>query len=171
MMSGLAALNSMGMGPAIENLLHCCGSLIWAHKMSTSRPFPSEVSLHENADLFWSEASYEDKLEAFDAHPRIGNQEIGSSTPHEKWSAQEQQGVGDASDERLADFRAKNLEYEQKFGFTFIVCATGKSADEMYDLLTQRLERSLDEEAEEASEQQRQIMHLRLDKLLQELDA
>lgn len=163
---GLEDLNSLPVGLALESFMLCCSSLIWAHKMVTARPFPSIDSLHACADSFWDNASYEDKIEAFDGHPRIGNTNLDTSSQLAQWFADEQKNVLSASDSELSALRTKNLEYEQKFGFMFIVHATGKSFSEIDSILSSRLDRSLDEEANEATEQQRLILHARLNRLV-----
>jgi OHCU decarboxylase len=126
--------------------------------MAAARPFASRDELSAKADAIWAGLTRVDWLEAFAAHPRIGQSaEPGS------WSASEQAGVTDASQSLFVD---RNRDYEARFGHIFIVCASGKSAAEMLDILERRMNNTPDDELREASEQQRQITRLRLDKLL-----
>jgi OHCU decarboxylase len=143
-----------------EALLACCGSEVWAQRMMASRPFGDAETLHRTADEIWFSLRREDWLEAFSKHPRIGDK---SSS---KWPLQEQQGMSAASDETARRMRELNEQYERKFGWIFIVCATGKSADEMRQLLEQRLLNDPDTELRVAGDEQSKIIHLRLDRLL-----
>jgi len=113
------------------------------------------------ADAAWTRLESDDWLEAFAAHPRIGERAGKAGTS--AWSAAEQSGVADDSRDR---FLALNREYEARFGFVFIVCATGKSGREMLDILERRMRNNPADELREAAEQQRQITRLRLPKLL-----
>jgi 2-oxo-4-hydroxy-4-carboxy-5-ureidoimidazoline decarboxylase len=109
-----------------------------------------------------------DWMEAFRAHPRIGERKPAQASAQSKeWSSQEQAAVNTAQDETLAELAAANLRYEESFGFTYIVCATGKSAEEMLSNLQRRLANHRDSELREAAEQQRQITRIRLRKWLQ----
>jgi 2-oxo-4-hydroxy-4-carboxy-5-ureidoimidazoline decarboxylase len=145
-----------------EALLKCCGSEVWAQRMLASRPFRDAETFHRTAEEIWFSLRREDWLQAFSKHPKIGAQ--ASS----KWSAQEQQGMSEASQDTAQSMRNLNKQYERKFGWIFIICATGKSAGEMRNLLESRLENDPDTELRIAAEEQSKIMHLRLDKLLDE---
>ncbi len=108
-----------------------------------------------------------DWLEAFACHPRIGERKAAHvSARSAAWSQQEQAQVGEAQARIIAELAEGNALYEQRFGFTFIVCATGKSAEEMLAILKRRIESSREAELREAAEQQRQIMQIRLGKWL-----
>jgi len=154
----LVRFNASGSESATADLLRCCGSPNWAGRMADSRPFASLAELEEAADRVWSECAKEDWLAAFAAHPRIGQQSAS------KWSQEEQSRAGEVP----AELTERNREYEKKFGYIFIVCATGKSAPEMLDLLKQRLQNDPADEIRNAAEQQRAITRLRLRKLLTE---
>src|SRR6202011_1473659 len=121
-----------------------------------SRPFASVAEMENTADGLWAACAIEDWLAGFDAHPKIGEQS------QSRWSQEEQSASGDISSE-MAE---RNLEYEEKFGYIFIVCATGKTAPEMLELLKQRLANDPADEIRNAAEQQRLITRLRLRKLL-----
>ena len=154
----LAGFNAAGIETAITELTRCCGSPNWAARMEGSRPFASLAEMENAADRLWAACAKEDWLAAFAAHPKIG-QRSGS-----KWSQEEQSGAGDVPSE-MAE---RNREYEEKFGYIFIVCATGKTAQEMLGLLKQRLANDPADEIRNAAEQQRLITRLRLRKLLTE---
>ena len=119
----------------------------------------------EAADAAWAKLDAEDQLEAFRAHPRIGDG--GGSA----WSRGEQAGVAGAGDEVREAIEERNREYESRFGHVFLVNATGRSAVEMLGELTRRLDNDAEAELAEAAEQQRQITRLRLEKLVRPVAA
>jgi len=127
--------------------------------MAEGRPFQSLAELLETGDRIWWSLRPEDWLEAFAAHPRIG--EKGS-----RWSEQEQAEARGADAETLAALVEANRLYESRFDHIFIVCATGKTAAEILALLRERLPNDPDAELRIAAEEQRKITHLRLEKLL-----
>ena len=142
-------------------LLECCGSSNWVKQMLALRPFVTQDRLDEAAVHTWQKLSPDDWLEAFSKHPKIG--EKGKVS---QWSAQEQSGMNAAAAQvadRLADL---NRVYYEKFGFIFIVCATGKTAEEMLALLDARLPNSREVELPIAAAEQNKITLLRLRKLL-----
>jgi OHCU decarboxylase len=175
----LQALNDMPQEAAEREFLRCCGSVRWARAMAGARPFASEEAVAESADKIWSGLDLADWQEAFAAHPRIGEkpgEQPGSGVPAaqvvnrggQSWSAQEQAGAllaGDAIRERLA---AANRAYDARFGHTFIVCATGRSAEEILAILGQRLTNDPEDEVRIAADEQRKITALRIAKLLHE---
>jgi OHCU decarboxylase len=130
--------------------------------MFSRQPFSDSDAMHAAADEIWWSLKVEDWLEAFSKHPRIGQQSAA------KWSAQEQSGMSQAAIETAIEMQRLNTEYFAKFDFIFIVCATGKSAAEMLDLLRTRITNSREEEIRIAAAEQAKITHLRLDKLLAE---
>ena len=136
--------------------------------MSDARPFAGANDLMAKADSVWWSLRDEDWLEAFRAHPKIGEQKAAAvqSEQARGWSAQEQSGVQDAATETKAALAAGNQEYEARFGFIFIVCATGKSSTEMLAILNARLQNDPGTELRVAAEEQRKITQLRLEKLL-----
>jgi 2-oxo-4-hydroxy-4-carboxy-5-ureidoimidazoline decarboxylase len=152
-----------------EELLKCCGSVRWANLMLRSYPFISLEDVKKKAEMIWHEqCTEEDWLEAFAHHPKIGDakslQEKFAST--KDWAGAEQAGVNAAGSKIIKDLANQNKEYEDKFGFIFIVCATGKTAEEMLDILRQRLPNSYDSEIKIAMEEQNKITQIRLEKLL-----
>lgn len=169
MTAGLQRLNALSQEAAEAALLACCGSTRWAQRMANRRPFESEPELLEAADSIWKGLERQDWLEAFGRHPRIGQKRAAQPAPAEasRWSEQEQAGARGACAETLAALREANHAHEKRFGHIFIVCATGKSSQEMLALLRQRLQNDADTELRVSAEEQRRITRLRLEKLLQ----
>jgi OHCU decarboxylase len=154
---------------AMDAMLACCAARRWAQSMVALRPFQTVETLSLTADEVWSTMEEPDWMEAFASHPRIGERR-GESRPTQSaaWSEQEQSGASGAANDVVAQLAAGNAAYEQRFGFTYIVCATGKSADEMLAILHRRLANDRAAELREAAEQQRQITQIRLRKWLME---
>ena len=161
-------LNELSANEAQAEFLKCCGSTKWAHEMTAARPFATAQELFASADDVSSSLEDEDWLEAFRAHPKIGEKRAATvqSQQEQKWSAQEQSGVSEASAGTIAQLAERNREYEDRFGFIFIVCASGKSPDEMLAILNSRIDNDPRTELRIASEEQRKITRLRLEKLL-----
>lgn len=135
--------------------------------MVDGRPFQDTHELMLAADHVWWSLDAPDWLEAFSAHPKIGEKKAQPApSASSRWSEQEQSGAAQASQETLAALLQANHDYERRFGYIFIVCATGKSAEEMLALLQERLKNEPDTELRIAAEEQRRIMNLRLEKLL-----
>jgi 2-oxo-4-hydroxy-4-carboxy-5-ureidoimidazoline decarboxylase len=152
---------------ATEAMLACCGARRWADQMVALRPLPNILALSEAADRIWATMKEADWLEAFACHPRIGEPKAPSASEKSAdWSQQEQSGTASASNAVLQKLAQGNVRYERLFGFTCIVCATGKSADEMLAILERRLVNDRMAELKEAAEQQRQIMQIRIGKWL-----
>lgn len=168
-MQSLARLNTLPFTEAETELLRCCGSSRWARRMAEQRPFASFAELLEAADRVWWELEEEDWLEAFSRHPRIGERRAPGATGagSASWSAQEQAGAQRAVAEVRAGLAAGNREYEQRFGHIYLVCATGRSGEEMLALLHERLGNDPATELRVAAEEQRKITHLRLQRLLE----
>ena len=167
----LAAWNAAGESEAFDTMTACCGSKRWAGAMVARRPISGVTELSEAADQVWSMMQESDWLEAFACHPRIGERKPALVAAHASeqsaaWSSDEQSSANDANERVLADLADGNQLYEQRFGFTYIVCATGKSAAEMLTILKRRLTADREAELREAAEQQRQIMQIRLGKWL-----
>lgn len=168
MKAGLERLNRLPAREAEAALLACCGSSYWAQRLAAQRPFRSAEDLFAAADELWWQLAREDWLEAFNRHPKIGERRPadGAPEPSRRWSAEEQAGARDAAAGTLASLRQANLDYEARFGYLFIVCATGKTAEEMLALLRRRLQNDPGTELRIAAEEQRRITRLRLEKLL-----
>ena len=165
--AGVRAFNALPEPPAEAALLASCGSKNWAREALKRRPFRSVDALRRAADEVWRKLGREDWLEAFGAHPRIGEETSGKKGAEaQEWSKQEQAGTRGASEKLLVELREANREYEKRFGYIFIVCATGKTAEEMLALLRQRLQNEPAKELMVAAEEQRRIVQLRLEKML-----
>ena len=162
----LGELNALPPEPAQRALLDCCGSTAWARAMATSRPFADEAALHARGDAAWDALARDDRLEAFAAHPRIGERAAAATGTHARWSAQEQAAAGGAGEDVARALVEGNRAYEERFGHVFLICATGRSADEMLAELRRRMSNDAATELDVAAEEQRKIMHLRLEKLL-----
>jgi len=164
----LAAWNAAGETEARNAMLACCGARRWADAMVALRPIANVFALSEEADRVWGTMQEADWLEAFACHPRIGERKVSAHADAQSaaWSRAEQAQATSANDDVLAEIAEGNQRYEELFGFTYIVCATGKSAEEMLDILKRRLGSTREIELREAAEQQRQIMHIRLGKWL-----
>lgn len=164
----LSAFNQLETRTAIEELMRCCGSLRWATVMASSRPFRSELDLFEAAERVWESLTREDWLEAFGHHPRIGDVDSLRTkfASTRTWASNEQAGTAVASDDVLTALAEGNRTYEERFGYLFIVCATGKSADEMLAILRDRLDNDPKTELQVAAREQGKITRLRLEKLL-----
>lgn len=153
----------------IEALHSCCGSSAWVQRMLPFIPADDIVELLEDAEEQWWKCTPGDWKEAFSHHPKIGDRaslekKFGNAA---QWSANEQSNVAGASKEILEALAKGNQEYETKFGYIFIVCATGKSAAEMLVLLQSRLPNDPEQEIEIAADEQNKITKLRLEKLLE----
>lgn len=149
------------------DLFDCCGSQAWAEELVTCFPFGTELELVEKATQVWYNHCVEaDWLEAFTHHPKIGD----LSSLKKKFAGKEQESVAYAPEDTLLGLAKANEDYEAKFGFIFIVCATGKSAGEMLQLITDRLENDRENELAIAMGEQHKITIIRLKKLLYSSD-
>lgn len=161
-------LNQMDAAETKAKLFACCGSKLWASELSARRPFPDEEALLTMGDVIWWGLEPSDWLEAFGQHPRIGDLESlqkkypGNDNP----AAKEQAGVDSASHDILDELAKANQTYEERFGYIFIICATGKTAEEMLVRLNSRLGNDPARELKIAAEEQRQITRIRLQKLV-----
>jgi OHCU decarboxylase len=170
----LARWNHLPIEEAMQAILPCCGSRSWAQGMAMRRPLADEAALLAAADETWRDLTPADWMEAFRGHPRIGEsrptlpEKQSAPTQSVEWSAREQHGVANADADAKIALADGNRQYERRFGHTFIVCATGKSAPEILEILWRRLTNDSDTELHEAAEQQRQITKIRLRKWLHE---
>jgi OHCU decarboxylase len=169
MNSALDAWNEADDATALDEMLACCGARHWASAMVALRPIGSVMELREAADRIWAMMTEADWMEAFACHPRIGERKAEQAlAKFAAWSRQEQSSVAAATITVLTELDEGNAQYEKRFEFTYIVCATGKTADEMLAILKRRLANDREAELREAAEQQRQIMQIRLRKWLLE---
>jgi 2-oxo-4-hydroxy-4-carboxy-5-ureidoimidazoline decarboxylase len=155
--------NELDAGVAAGEVLPCCGSRAWAERLAARRPFASTEELFAESDAVWWALPERDWQEAFDSHPRIGQQHARAATAESlKWSSEEQRTAMSPDEAVKGALAEGNRLYEEKFGRIFIVCASGRSADEILGTLERRLQNSDEAELKEAAEQQRQITQLRL---------
>lgn len=157
----LAEFNDLRPADAQKSLLQCCGSKRWVKLMAAQRPFATVDDLLAAAEEVAGELRPEDWLEAFAAHPRIGERSTSA------WSQQEQAAALAAGQEVQQELARRNREYEARFGFIFIVFASGKRPDQILELLEQRMQNDRDTEIDNAANEQRKITRNRLQKLLE----
>jgi 2-oxo-4-hydroxy-4-carboxy-5-ureidoimidazoline decarboxylase len=163
----LDALNAAPADGALFALLRCCGSTRWAERMLGRRPFASNQALMSAADEIWNALERADWQQAFAAHPPIGDMQ----SLHQKfadtadWCSGEQAGVAGTGSDIIRKLAEGNCAYRAKFGYIFIVCASGKSAAEMLDMLELRLNNDPETELRIAAAEQVRITRLRLEKL------
>jgi OHCU decarboxylase len=163
----LTAWNKADEATAFDAMIACCGARRWASAMVALRPIGSVLDLSEAADRVWGTMEEADWMEAFVCHPRIGERKAAHAAARSvAWSKQEQSSASGAAEQVLAEIAEGNACYEERYGFTYIVCATGKSAEEMLTILKRRLLSDRAAELIEAAEQQRQITQIRLGKWL-----
>jgi 2-oxo-4-hydroxy-4-carboxy-5-ureidoimidazoline decarboxylase len=166
-MINLDHINTLAADQLQDKFLKCSGSKIWTAEMKRQRPFASVEELENISDAAWKKLTHEDWLQAFAHHPKIGDVESlrkkFASTAN--WASNEQLGVNNAPEATIERLSLGNQNYENKFGYIFIVCATGKTASEMLSLLEQRLNNAPEIEFEIACTEQKKITQLRLEKL------
>ena len=167
-MATLAELNSWPAAQAREELLRCCGCVKWADAVAARRPFADKKALLAASDSAWAATSEKEWREAFAHHPRIGGKDAlrAKFSATSGWAQGEQAGAAAASEAVLDALSKGNADYETKFGHIFIVCATGKSAAEMLDLLQSRLANDPAKEIRIAAGEQAKITNIRLEKLI-----
>jgi OHCU decarboxylase len=156
----LAELNAVPRYRAEAELIQVCGSRAWVRGMVARRPFGDFGRLLRAASEVWWSLDEADWREAFAAHPKIG------AAPAGGWSAREQSGMRGAGAAVTTELEQANQEYLAKFGYIFIVCASGKSAGDMLTILRSRLPNDRASEIRIAAEEQENITRLRLENLL-----
>jgi OHCU decarboxylase len=165
----LTRWNALPPAEAALEILPCCGSNSWARQMVALRPIEDEDSLLAASDKVWRSLTEADWMEAFGHHPRIGQvAPLTAPARSAQWSSEEQLKVGAAGDNELAALAEGNRIYEHRFNRIFIVCAAGKSAQTILDILQRRLWNDEQTELQQSAEQQRQITSLRLKKWISE---
>lgn len=163
----LSLINELQLDDARQAFLKCCGCERWAEALASARPYAKDDDLLSKAEQTFSDLSKDEWLEAFAAHPKIGDveslrQKYGNT---KDWAQNEQAGVSGVSTEVIERLASGNKTYEDRFGYIFIVCATGKSAQEMLDILNSRVDNEPSMELGIAAEEQKKITHIRLAKL------
>lgn len=161
-------LNTLNSIQRAEALAKCCGATHWVNKMNEIFPVADEKILLHEAEKLWRQCSESDWLEAFTHHPKIGDvnslKEKYAATA--AWAEGEQSSVKESSLAVLQALSAGNAEYENKFGYIFIVCATGKTASEMLAMLQDRIKNKAADEIQIAAQEQNKITAIRLKKLI-----
>ena len=160
---GLERFNGLPEAAAVAELLAVCHSRRWAERVADGRPYADLAALQAAADEVWTGLDPADWLEAFKAHPRIG--ESGGRSA--EWSRQEQAGVGGAGADLRDRLAAGNAEYERRFGHVFLIAAAGRDAPEILDALQDRLGNDPGTELRVAAGEHRRITRLRIEKLMQ----
>ncbi len=164
----LEELNNLGDEDARTAMARCCGSTLWLDRMIKKRPFSTEEELYAAATDIWFACSRIDWQEAFGHHPKIGDQSNleDKFAATSQWAGEEQASIASARKETLEKFTLMNQKYEKRFGYIFIVYATGKSAEEMLEIVELRLKNNPYDEIKIAASEQNRITKLRLKKLL-----
>lgn len=159
----LADFNLLDKKNVHELLFSCCSSKKWTEHMMNYFPFASEKDLiNKSIKVWYDECKAEDWRESFTHHPKIGD----INSLKEKFASKEQASITTADEETIHQLAFLNNRYENKFGFIFIVCATGKSASEMLQLIKDRVENSVEEELHIAMAEQQKITIIRLKKII-----
>lgn len=165
---GLERVNHLSKKKAAAMFLDFCGSREWAARMTGNRPFATVADLFAKADAIWAELPQKDWLEAFHHHPPIGGKRAAAkqSSKASRWSAKEQSTAQAASAGTLALLAAANRAYAEKFGYVFLICATGKTSEEILQALRKRMQNDPATELRLAADEQRKITRLRLERLI-----
>jgi OHCU decarboxylase len=158
----LAWFNGLPLGEAVRRLRECCGSQAWAAAVAARRPYADFAALVTASEAVWRDLEPSDWLEAFSAHPRLG--ESGGHSPDA--SQKEQSRVMDAGAETLAALAAENRRYEARFGHVFLISAAGRAAEEVLAILRQRIGNDAATEIKVAAEEQSKITRLRLERMM-----
>ena len=164
--AGLPRLNSLSPESAEAELREVCGAPRWAEAVAAGRPFRDEDALAAAAEAAWDGLPREAWVEGFAAHPRIGEGNRRAGGEASAWSRKEQAGMAAAVENAHAALAAAQREYERRFGWPYIVCATGRSAQEMLADCRARMTNDPDAEIDVAAGEERRIGRLRLEKLL-----
>lgn len=148
--------------------LSCCGSKQWATQMTSNLPYADVAEVMEQAEESWEAVGRDGWLQAFAAHPKIGEKKAASETTDEaaEWSKGEQSGTASAAEETRQYLADLNERYFERHGFIFITCATGKTAEQMLGELQERVENDTEDEIANAGREQLAITKLRLRKWL-----
>jgi OHCU decarboxylase len=149
-------------------LTSCCGSTRWVSAMVARRPFTSRDELFRAADEEWRRLSVDDWREAFAHHPRIGEARAAAvvGATAQRWSEGEQANAAASESGVKRELADAQREYEERFGHIFLICATGKTSDQILAALRARMHNDPETELAVAAEEQRQITRLRLAKMV-----
>ncbi|GAA4813894.1 2-oxo-4-hydroxy-4-carboxy-5-ureidoimidazoline decarboxylase [Streptomyces ziwulingensis] len=160
---GLARFNALDEDAARSALREVCASAAWGERLLAARPYAGAGDLYAVSDAAMAELSAEDLAEAMAGHPPIGRPEPGDPT-----SAREQSGMAGASDRLRTEMLELNLEYQEKFGHVFLICATGRTGEQMRDAVRERIGNSPERERETVRTELGKINRIRLSRLVEE---
>ncbi|MEV5886923.1 2-oxo-4-hydroxy-4-carboxy-5-ureidoimidazoline decarboxylase [Streptomyces sp. NPDC052020] len=160
---GLARFNALDQDTALAALLEACASTAWARRLLAARPYAATEDLFAASDAAMAELTAGDLEEAMAGHPPIGRPKPGDPT-----SAREQRGMAGASDELKSEMLELNLAYQEKFGHVFLICATGRTGEQMRDALKERIGNAPEQEREIVRAELGKINRIRLTRLVEE---
>ncbi|CQR60932.1 2-oxo-4-hydroxy-4-carboxy-5-ureidoimidazoline decarboxylase [Streptomyces leeuwenhoekii] len=160
---GLARFNALDQDAALAALLEACASTAWARRLLAARPYATTEDLFTASDAAMAELTAGDLEEAMAGHPPIGRPKPGDPT-----SAREQRGMAGASDELKSEMLELNLAYQEKFGHVFLICATGRTGEQMRDALKERIGNAPEQEREIVRAELGKINRIRLTRLVEE---
>ncbi|MGI5379203.1 2-oxo-4-hydroxy-4-carboxy-5-ureidoimidazoline decarboxylase [Streptomyces sp. CA-251387] len=160
---GLARFNALEEHAAYAALHEACASTAWAKRLLAARPYATADDLYAASDAATAELTTEDLEEAMAGHPPIGRPKPGDPT-----SAREQRGMAGASEELKAEMLELNLAYQDKFGHVFLICATGRTGEQMRDAVKERIGNSPEQEREIVRTELGKINRIRLARLVEE---
>ncbi|WP_318200599.1 2-oxo-4-hydroxy-4-carboxy-5-ureidoimidazoline decarboxylase [Streptomyces sp. SCL15-4] len=160
---GLARFNDLEEREALAALHEACASTEWARRLLATRPYATPEDLYTASDAAMAELSAADLAQAMAGHPPIGRPRPGDPA-----SAREQRGMAGASEELKAEMLDLNLAYQEKFGHVFLICATGRTGEQMRDAVKERIGNSPEREREIVRTELGKINRIRLARLVEE---
>ncbi|MFE9022729.1 2-oxo-4-hydroxy-4-carboxy-5-ureidoimidazoline decarboxylase [Streptomyces sp. NPDC007808] len=160
---GLARFNALEEHAAHAALHEACASTAWAARLLAARPYATADDLYSASDAAMAELTTEDLQEAMAGHPPIGRPKPGDPT-----SAREQRGMAGASEDLKAEMLELNLAYQDRFGHVFLICATGRTGEQMRDAVKERIGNSPEQEREIVRAELGKINRIRLARLVEE---
>jgi 2-oxo-4-hydroxy-4-carboxy-5-ureidoimidazoline decarboxylase len=163
---GLARFNTLEERAALAALLEVCASTAWARRLLAARPYAGPQDLYTESDAAMADLTATDLAEAMAGHPPIGRPKPGDPT-----SAREQRGMAGASEELRAELLDLNLAYQERFGHVFLICATGRTGEQMRDAVKERIGNSPEQEREIVRTELGKINRIRLAKFVEEEEA
>ncbi|MFC7891808.1 2-oxo-4-hydroxy-4-carboxy-5-ureidoimidazoline decarboxylase [Streptomyces sp. NPDC057381] len=161
--SGLARFNALEESAALVELHEACASTAWARHLLAARPYATTEELYAASDAAMAELTADDLAEAMAGHPPIGRPKPGDPT-----SSREQAGMAGASEELKAEMLELNLAYQEKFGHVFLICATGRTGEQMRDAVKERIGNSPEQEREIVRTELGKINRIRLSRLVEQ---
>ncbi|MEM7098039.1 MAG: 2-oxo-4-hydroxy-4-carboxy-5-ureidoimidazoline decarboxylase [Pseudomonadota bacterium] len=161
-MTEISAFNKLSESEAASVVEHWCAAKSWVRGVVAGRPFASISALSQSCADVWATMEEADLLEAYAAHPRIGDVDL-LKRKYADTARAEQGQVAQADEGVITQLAELNIAYHKKFGFIFIVFASGKSAEEMLSMLVTRIENSREDELANAAAEQEKIFQNRLD--------